>query len=107
MVTRSWTRDGGPARGGGAGHAAARDTCPQLAPASTVHTAAAQAGTQAADVSGKLRKNDDQILSIIILNAEPERLFSNITVSEGGIGRLTCRVANKVGGVQSYWAHWK
>ena len=53
-----------------------------------------------------VENNDDQILSIIILNAEPERLFSNITVSEGGIGRLTCRVANKVSWV-SYWAHWK
>ena len=54
-----------------------------------------------------VENNDDQVLSstLIFLNAEPERLFSNITVSEGGIGRLTCRVANKVGGVQSYWAH--
>ena len=60
------TRDGGPARGGGAGHAAARDTCPQLAPASTVHTAAAQADTQASDVSGKLRNNDDQMLAEIL-----------------------------------------
>ena len=63
---RVLTRDGGPARGGGAGHAAARDTCPQLAPASTVHTAAAQAGTQAVDVSGKLRNNDDQTLAEIL-----------------------------------------
>ena len=58
---RVLTRDGGPARGGGAGHAAARHTCPQLAPASTVHTAAPQAGTQASDVRGKLRNNYEHL----------------------------------------------
>ena len=38
---------------------------------------------------------------------EPECLFSNITVSEGGIGRLTCRVANKVSGWGIILAIWE